>query len=77
MILLDTCALLWWTLDPGKLSTTAAAACASKGLQSLVCSLISGEIAIRGRVGALWVKQKTESRNGEIYSKVCGLWLSA
>lgn len=36
-----------------------------------------GEIAIRGRVGVLWVKQKTESRNWEIYSKVCGLWLSA
>jgi len=27
MILLDTCALIWWTLDPEKLSEAAAAAC--------------------------------------------------
>jgi PIN domain nuclease of toxin-antitoxin system len=27
MILLDTCALLWWTLEPEKLSRKAATAC--------------------------------------------------
>jgi PIN domain nuclease of toxin-antitoxin system len=27
MVLLDTCALLWWTLDPGKLSDEAAGTC--------------------------------------------------
>lgn len=27
MVLLDTCALLWWTLDPEKLSDRAAIAC--------------------------------------------------
>jgi len=27
MVLLDTCTLLWWTLDPAKLSAVAADAC--------------------------------------------------
>ena len=27
MVLLDTCALIWWTLDPGKLSKAAADTC--------------------------------------------------
>jgi PIN domain nuclease of toxin-antitoxin system len=27
MILLDTCALIWWTIDPAQLSPTAATEC--------------------------------------------------
>jgi PIN domain nuclease of toxin-antitoxin system len=53
--LLDTCALLWWTLEPGKLSPRAREACAE--IESRGCGLISSitvwEIGVKVRRGQL------------------------
>ena len=48
-IVLDTCALIWWSLDPDKLSTTAKDACREmeKGKNGLVPSISIWEIAIK------------------------------
>ena len=48
MIMLDTCAVLWWTLEPASLSTAAAAACATVARQGGCLSAISlWEIGIK------------------------------
>ena len=46
-IVLDTCALIWWSLDPDKLSTTAKDACREmeKKKNGLVPSISIWEIA--------------------------------
>jgi len=41
MVLLDTCALLWWTLDPEKLSSRAKEACDNIKIGSAIISCIS------------------------------------
>ena len=48
-IVLDTCALIWWSLDPDKLSQTAKDTCASmeKAKNGLVPSICIWEIAIK------------------------------
>ena len=48
-IVLDTCALIWWSLDPDKLSTTAKDACREmeKKKNGLVPSISIWEIAIK------------------------------
>lgn len=48
-IVLDTCALIWWSLDPDKLSTTAKNACTEmeKVKNGLVASISIWEIAIK------------------------------
>ena len=54
MVVLDTCALLWWTLDPDTLSPAAAATCngiADKG--ALVSSISIWEIGIKVKRGKL------------------------
>jgi PIN domain nuclease of toxin-antitoxin system len=54
MILLDTCALLWWTLEPEKLSRKAATACT--GIQdtgAFVSSISIWEIGIKQKKGKL------------------------
>jgi len=54
MILLDTCALIWWTLDPKKLSEVAAAACDSIEEHGASISSISiWEIGIKIRKNKL------------------------
>ena len=54
MIVLDTCALLWLTLDPSKLSKPAAAACASiDALGGYVVSVSIWEIGIKIQKGKL------------------------
>jgi len=54
MIILDTCALLWWTLDPGKLSKPAAAACASiDALGGYAVSVSIWEVGIKIQKGKL------------------------
>jgi PIN domain nuclease of toxin-antitoxin system len=54
MILLDTCALLWWTLEPERLSPAATDACRSVGVDGIIVSSISiWEIGIKVRKGAL------------------------
>jgi PIN domain nuclease of toxin-antitoxin system len=54
MVLLDTCALLWWTLDPGKLSPAAARACDSIAETGGLCSSISiWEVGIKVKRGKL------------------------
>ena len=48
MVLLDTCALLWWTLDPNQLSTAAAEACTRMATSGgLVSSISIWEIGIK------------------------------
>jgi PIN domain nuclease of toxin-antitoxin system len=48
MILLDTCALIWWTLDPDKLSTKARHACDSIVMRgALVSSISFWEIGVK------------------------------
>ena len=48
-IVLDTCALIWWSLDPDKLSTTAQDCCnqMEKAKNGLVPSIVIWEIAIK------------------------------
>ncbi len=54
MILLDTCALLWWTLDPDKLSIAAARACNKIPINGGAISSISvWEIGIKIRKGII------------------------
>lgn len=54
MILLDTCALIWWTLDPEKLSETAARACDRISDHGACVSAISiWEIGIKIKKGKL------------------------
>jgi len=54
LVLLDTCALIWWTLDPGKLSESAAGCCndiAETG--ALISSISIWEIGIKIKKGNL------------------------
>lgn len=54
MILLDTCAVLWWTLEPSMLSELAASACRDIPHTGAVISSISiWEIGIKMRKGTL------------------------
>jgi len=48
-VVLDTCALIWWSLDPEKLSSAARKACAQmeKDRNGLVSSIALWEIAIK------------------------------
>ncbi len=48
-IVLDTCALIWWSLDPDRLSTAAKDCCnqMEKGKNGLVPSIAIWEIAIK------------------------------
>ena len=48
-VVLDTCALIWWSLDPDKLSQTAKNACREmeKAKNGLVPSICIWEIAIK------------------------------
>jgi PIN domain nuclease of toxin-antitoxin system len=48
-IVLDTCALIWWSLDPGKLSQCAKEACSQmeREKNGLVPSIAIWEIAIK------------------------------
>jgi PIN domain nuclease of toxin-antitoxin system len=41
MLLLDTCALVWWTLDPDKLSPTATRRCRTIGRDGALVSAMS------------------------------------
>jgi PIN domain nuclease of toxin-antitoxin system len=54
MILLDTCALLWWTLDPEKLSEKAAKACKKiSDTGAMISSVSIWEIGIKIKKGKL------------------------
>ena len=54
MMLLDTCALLWWTLDPEQLSDSAAIACERISDNNAFISAISiWEIGIKIKKGKL------------------------
>jgi PIN domain nuclease of toxin-antitoxin system len=54
MVLLDTCALIWWTLDPGKLSEAAARACNDIAKTGGIISSISlWEIGIKIKKGTI------------------------
>lgn len=50
MILLDTCALLWWTLSPERLSDTATSACAKIADRGgFISSITVWEVGIKWR----------------------------
>jgi PIN domain nuclease of toxin-antitoxin system len=54
MIFLDTCALLWWTLEPEKLSPKAATACTRiRETGAFVSSISIWEIGIKRKKGKL------------------------
>ncbi|MBN1676703.1 MAG: type II toxin-antitoxin system VapC family toxin [Kiritimatiellae bacterium] len=54
MILLDTCALLWWTLAPEQLSKRASAACEGIGQNGgCISSITIWEIGIKWRRGVV------------------------
>lgn len=55
MIVLDTDVLLWWCLDPDRLSAAAAAACADieAGGEGAVCSISFWELGVKIRNGKL------------------------
>ncbi len=54
MVLLDTCALIWWTLDPEKLSKAAALACNNIPKTGGIISSISiWEIGIKVKKGKI------------------------
>lgn len=54
LVLLDTCALIWWTLDPGKLSETAAGYCNDiVETGALISSISIWEIGIKIKKGSL------------------------
>jgi PIN domain nuclease of toxin-antitoxin system len=54
MVLLDTCALIWWTLDPEKLSETAALACSEMADTGGIISSISiWEIGVKIKKGKI------------------------
>ncbi len=54
MVLLDTCALIWWTLDPDKLSEAALKACEEIHIKGGIISSISlWEIGIKIKKGRI------------------------
>jgi len=54
MILLDTCALLWWTLEPGRLSARARRACGRIDEEGACISSVSiWEIGVKIKKGRL------------------------
>ncbi len=54
MILLDTCALLWWTLEPRKLSSKAADACSGiRTTGAFVSSISLWEIGAKHKIGTM------------------------
>lgn len=61
MILLDTCALLWWTLEPARLSTKARRACDRIGQEEGCISSVSvWEIGIKIKKGRLDIGETIE-----------------
>ena len=62
MFLLDTCALVWWTLDPERLSKRAATACRAiepEG-KALISSISIWEIGIKIKGGKLDIGMSIE-----------------
>jgi PIN domain nuclease of toxin-antitoxin system len=82
MIVLDTAALLYWTLDPGRLSS-AAARTIDRADRILVSSISIWEIAVKVRRGGLtlpitvrdYVRSLSAVRNVEIVPVDELLWL--
>ncbi len=84
MILLDTCALLWWTLQPSRLSEPARTACGTIGDTGAVISSISmWEIGIKMKKGTLslplslneYVKRVKKVENVEIVPVDETIWI--
>ena len=72
MVLLDTHALLWWTLDPGRLSPKASSAC-SKILQtgSLISSISIWEIGIKIKNGRIDIGMAIEDYTRKLNQLNC------
>lgn len=66
MILLDTCALVWWTLDPERLSKRAAKACheIDEEGKAVISSISIWEIGIKIRNGKLDLGMSIEAYHG-------------
>lgn len=61
MILLDTCALIWWTTEPGRLSEKASKACSTINIEGAALSSMSiWEIGIKIKKGKLDLKLSIE-----------------
>lgn len=86
MVLLDTCALIWWTLDPEKLSKTAARTCNRIHKTGGVISSISiWEIGIKIKKGRIdigisleeYVSRLKQLSNLEIVSVDEDIWVKS
>lgn len=54
MLVLDTCALYWWTVDPGSLSPRAVAACRNiADTGALACSVSLWELGLKAKTGKI------------------------
>ena len=61
MVLLDTCALVWWTLDPERLSVKAKEACDNIKIEGAIISSISiWELGIKLKRGKLEINISLE-----------------
>jgi PIN domain nuclease of toxin-antitoxin system len=61
MVLLDTCALVWWTLDPERLSARAKEACDNIKIEGAIISSISiWELGIKLKRGKLEINISLE-----------------
>jgi PIN domain nuclease of toxin-antitoxin system len=61
MVLLDTCALVWWTLDPKRLSARAKEACDNIKIEGAIISSISiWELGIKLKRGKLEINISLE-----------------
>jgi PIN domain nuclease of toxin-antitoxin system len=86
MIVLDTCALYWWTNEPAALSTKAASACrkiASSG--ALVCAVSLWELGLKAKRGQIdlgcpvreYAERLQQVAGVEIVPADAGLWLDS
>lgn len=62
MFVLDTCALLWWTIDPESLSKKAEKVCSQINVQgAFISSITIWEIGIKMKKGLLDIKENLAS----------------
>ncbi len=65
MVLLDTCALIWWTLDPKELSKPAARACdAIHETGGIISSISIWEIGVKIKKGKIDIGISLEDYTG-------------
>jgi len=86
MIVLDTCALYWWTLAPESLSAAARKWCRDISVRGAkICSVSLWELGLKAQRGSIdlgcpirdYVKRLVRVKGVEIVSVDADLWLSS